>query len=154
MNLNKELLTIYMTASLYKFLRAANVGVPLRFMQMGDEKDQQVQDEVQIITDIDFIDRGGQSEFYALLHVQALVKTKIVPTDVYYHTRVKARMADVLDRIIPLMRVGGTDAVLYPKDTIGIMRRVPAEMITVTPTSVREPDGSLVQTCFEIQLCE
>lgn len=151
--MNHELLTIFSHASIHKFLKAAGIGVPLRFMQMGDEKDGQVQDEVQILIEIDFPDRGTAGETYALVWVKAFVKTKIVPSDVFYHTRVKARVADVLSRVIPLERIGGTDPLIYTKARVGILRKLPSETITINAVGNDTPDASLVETCYEVQLC-
>lgn len=151
--INNELLTIFTHASIHKFLRSAGIGVPLRFMQMGDEKDGQVQDEVQILINIDFPDRGGANETYALVWVKAFVKTKILPSDVFYHTRVKARVADVLNRVIPLLKIGGPDPLVYTKAQVGILRRLPSETLTINAVGNDTPDASLVETCYEVQLC-
>ena len=150
--MNLEQLTIYTTASIRKFLSQAGFGVPVTFLQQGDEKDVPQQDEVQILTTLSFPPRGTKNEVYGIVNIQAVVKTKIVPSDVYYHTRVKARAVDILSKPIPLLRVGGETAE-YDKSRWGILRKIPSETITVTPTSIDVPDASMVETFYEIQPC-
>lgn len=151
--MSNEELIIFTEASVRKFLSEANFGVPVTFLQQGDEKNPKVQDEVQILTSINLVPRGTKNEVYGVVNIQALVKTKIVATDVYYHIRVKARVVDVLSRVIPLCRYGGPDTRIYDKTQWGILRKIPSESITVTPTSIDVPDASVVESFFEIHTC-
>jgi hypothetical protein len=151
--MNKEHLTIFTVASIRKFILAAGVGVPVRFMQQGDTGEANVQDEVQVLVNLQFPDRGTKNEMYGIVNITALVKTKIVPTDVYYHTRIKARVADVLDRVIPLLRIGGEDDLIYTKGQFGILRRVPTDTMTISATGEGNPDASVVEAFYEIQPC-
>lgn len=147
-----ELLVVYITASFREFMDAAGIGVPLRWLQQGQDE-QPIPDEVQFLTSIIFPRRGFANEEYALINVRAIVRTHVVETDVYYHTRVKARVAGVLQKDIPLLRIGGPDPVLYDGVQIGNLRKVPSETISVTPASIDVPDASCVDTVFELQLC-
>lgn len=157
MSLSIEAMTIYTLASLRKFLQASGIGVPVTFLQQGDEKDTTRQDEVQVLTSLQFPPRGGKNELYGIVNIQALVKTKIVSTDVYYHTRVKARVADILSKPIPLLKIGGEEpeqfGVVFDKSRWGVLRKIPSETITITPTSIDVPDASLVEVFYEIQPC-
>lgn len=148
-----EKLVIFTTASVRKYLSANSMGVPVTFLQQGDEKDKPVQDEVQILIGLDFPQRGSAGEVYGIVNIQAVVKTRIVPTDVYYHTRVKARVIGILDKAIPLLRIGGEDTRVYDKTQWGFLRRLPSETLRVTPTSIDVPDASLVEAFYEIQTC-
>jgi len=151
--IDKEYMTIYTTASIRKFISASGFGVPVTFLQQGDEKDTPQQDEVQILIAMEFPDRGSSTELYGIVNIRALVKTKIVPTDVYYHTRVKARVIGTLDKTMPLMKLGGEDTTLFDKSQWGLLRRLQTETFRVTPTSLDVPDSSLVEAFFEIQSC-
>jgi hypothetical protein len=147
-----EDLTIYTIASIRKYVSAAPIGVPVIWHQQAFEKDELRQDEVQILTSLTFPDRGSKTEIYGIVNLQALIKTKVVPTDVYYHTRLKARLLDVLYKVMPLYKVGGTEP-KYDKSQWGILRKIPSESITVTPTSIDVPDASVVEVFYEIQPC-
>lgn len=151
--IDTEHLVIFITASIRKYLSANSVGVPITFLQQGDEKDKAVQDEVQVITSIDLPKIGSRVETYAFVNLQCVVKTKIVPTDVYYHTRVKARLLGILDKSIPLLKIGGEGTLVYDKTQWGYLRRIPSETLRVTPTSIDVPDASLVEAFYEIQTC-
>lgn len=147
-----EDITIFTIASIRKYVSQAPIGVPLVWLQQAFEQDEKRQDEVQILTSLQFPPRGGKGEIYGIVNVQALVKTKVVSTDVYYHTRIKARLLDVLDKTIPLLRVGG-EPPKYDKSQWGILRRIPSESITITPTAIDVPDASVVEAFYEIQPC-
>lgn len=149
--ISKELLTIYSVASIRKYIEAAGVGIQVAYLQMGDNGEAKTQDEVQVTTAISFPRRGSATETYAIVNVTALVKTKIVPTDVYYHTRIKARVAEVLDKCIPVLKVGGLDAVLYDKSQVGILRRCPTETMTLHPAGIDIPDASVIEAYYEFQ---
>lgn len=152
-----EEMTIYTIASIRKCLSQAGFGVPVTFLQQGDERDTPQQDEVQILTHISFPPRGGKTELYGIVNIKAVVKTKIVASDVYYHTRVKARVADILSKPILLTRTGGKEpeqnGVVFDKTKWGVLRKIPSETITITPTSIDVPDASLVDVFYEIQPC-
>lgn len=148
-----EHLVIFTVASIRKYLSANTVGVPVTFLQQGDEKDKPVQDEVQVLTSIELPRTGSRIEQDGIVNLQCLVKTKIVPTDVYYHTRVKARLTGILDKVIPLYKIGGEDTRVYDKTQWGFLRRIPSDTIRITPTSIDVPDASLVEVFYEIQLC-
>lgn len=151
--MTKEELIIFITASFRKFLDQAGVGVPVRWLQQGEDGNPPVEDEVQVLTSLSFPERGSKNEDYAILNVQVLVKTKVVPTDVYYHTRVKARVVSLFDKLINVYKIGGEDLRIYDKTQAGILRRVPSETVTVTPTSIDVPDASIVEAFFEYQPC-
>lgn len=151
--ISRELITIFTIASIRKFIEAAGVGVPVLYMQMGDNGETPQEDEVQITTAIQFPNRGSATELYGIVNVTALVKTKIVPTDVYYHTRIKARVADVLDRTIPILRIGGTDLLVYTKSPVGILRRCPTDTMTLHPAGLDVPDATVIEAFYEIQEC-
>lgn len=151
--ISKEDMTIFTIASIRKFILAAGVGVPTVFLQQGDEREAPEQDEVQILTTITYPQRGTAGELYGMVNIQALVKTKIVPTDVYYHTRVKARMAGILDSTMPLYRIGGPDTIRFDKSQWGILRRLPTDHMKITVSSIDVPDASVVESYFEIQTC-
>lgn len=154
--ISRELLTIFQIASIRKFMEAAGVGVQVRYMQEGDNGEEKTQDEVQVSTAIDFVQRGSASELYSIVNITALVKTKIVPTDVYYHTRIKARVADVLSRVIPLYRIGGgptPDTSVYTRERFGILRPVPSETMTLRPAGLDVPDASVIEAFYEMQEC-
>lgn len=151
--ISKELLTIFSLASIRKYIEAAGIGVQATYMQMGDNGEATSQDEVQVTTSIQFPNRGSATEVYGIINVTALVKTRIVATDVYYHTRIKARVVDVLDKPIPLLRIGGTDTAVYDKSQIGILRRCPTETMTLHPAGLDVPDASVIEAFYEIQEC-
>lgn len=151
--MNKEQMVITLTASLRKYLAQAGVGVPIRWLQQGEDGQPQVEDEIQVLSSLRFPDRGAKNEDYAILNIQVLVKTKYVPTDVYYHTRVKARVVDLLDKAIPVYMIGGEDVRIYDKRQIGILRRLPSETLTITPEGIGVPNSSVVEAFFEYQAC-
>lgn len=151
--MTKEYLTIFLTASFRKYLDQAGVGVPINWLQQGNDGQEEVQDEVQVLTSIQFPERGFKNEDYAILNAQILVKTKVVPTDIYYHTRVKARVVGLMDKVIPVLAIGGDDTRIYTKEKIGILRRIPSETITVTPNGLDVPDSSIVEVFLEYQPC-
>lgn len=145
-----EDLTIWIDASVRKFILAAGVGIPARFTQQGDDGEAKVQDQVEFQVAITHNRTGSRGEIDVLVNVQAVVKTKVVPSDVYYHTRVKARVADVLDRVIPVLKIGDTK---YDKSQYGFLRRVPSETLTITPTSVEVSDASVIEAFYNLQEC-
>jgi hypothetical protein len=152
--MNKEHLIIWIVASIRKHLLSSDMGLPVRFIQQHVEQEPQITDTVQIlINGPDFPRIGSSKETYAYVKLEALAKTKVVSTDVYYHTRVKARVADVLSRDIPVLKIGGTDATVYDKSQIGFLRPVPTESLKITPVGVDVPDASLVESVFELKLC-
>lgn len=147
-----EDLTIFTIASIRKYVSQAPLGVPVVWLQQAFEKDEARQDEIQIVTSLEFPDRGAKNEIYGIVNLQALVKTKVIATDIYYHTRVKARLVDVLHKTIPLKKLGGSGSV-FDKSQWGILRKIPSESIKITPTSIDVPDASLVEVFYEIQPC-
>lgn len=151
--ISKELLTIFSIASIRKYIESAGVGVQVTYMQMGDNGEAASKDEVQITTSIEFPQRGSATETYGIVNITALVKTRIVATDVYYHTRIKARVAEILDKTIPLLRVGGTDASVYTKERVGILRRCPTDTMTLHPAGLDVPDATVIEAFYEIQEC-
>lgn len=154
--ISRELLTIFSVASIRKYMEAAGIGVQVTYMQEGDNGEVSSRDEVQVSTALNFIPRGSATELYGIVNITALVKTKIVPTDVYYHTRIKARVAEVLSHVIPLLRIGGGEApdlTIYTKAQVGILRPVPSETLTIRPAGLDSPDSSVIEAFYEMQEC-
>jgi hypothetical protein len=151
--MNNEDLTIFLTASFRKYMDQAGVGVPIRWLQQGEDGESQVEDEVQILTSFEFPRYGSKNEDYAIMNVSVLVKSKIVPTDPYYHTRIKARVAGLLQKVINVYKIGGDDIRKYDKSQIGILRKIPSETLKITPDGINTPESSVVETFLEFQAC-
>lgn len=147
-----EDILVFTEASIRKYFSQAPLGVPVVWLQEAFERDEERQDEVQILTRLEFPPRGGKNEIYGIVNIQAMVKTKVVATDIYHHTRTKARLLDVMDKPIPLKKLGGEDA-KFDKSQWGILRKIPTASFTVTPTSIDVPDASVVEAFYEIQPC-
>lgn len=144
-----EDLIIHCTASFRKYFDAAGVGIPIRYLQQGPDDDAKLEDEVQLISEFEFPPRGGRNEDYLLFTVRALVKTRQVPSDVYYHTRVKARVADILSRHVPVLLIGKPSSTTTQ---IGVLRPMPRDVLLLVPAAI-EPMASSVESTFEFQPC-
>lgn len=150
---NLEYLTIFVTASITKYLKGNEFGVPLVFKQQYLERDASTSDLIEVLIDgPDFSRKGSKNEQYGTVIVRLYVKTSYKPSDVYYHTRLKAKAIQILNTEIPLSRIGGTESI-YDKVIIGFLRPLPTERLVLTPVSVEEPDGSIVEAVFGIHLC-
>ena len=152
--ISKEYVMIFTEASIRKYLAAAGLGVPLVFFQQGDKSDTAGEDEIQILMSTSFPPRGTKNEIYAIVDLKALVRTKLIQSDIYRHVRLKARLVELLDKTIPLLKIGSDEKPeIYDKTQWGILRKIPSETIKVTPTSVDVPDASMVEVFYEVQLC-
>jgi hypothetical protein len=149
--LTLEDLTIFTMASMRKFYGMQNWGVPVTYLQQEEIGNVEVRDEVQLSVQLRFPHRGSVFEVYGLAFVRALVKTKVVPSDVYYHIRTKARATQILTETLPLLRTGGPDTTIFTGHQWGILRRVPSSTITVTASSIDVPNSSVVDAVYEIQ---
>lgn len=146
-----EDLTIWSLASLTKYFKGYNFGVPVKIIGQAPEKDDPKAHELRIIFDgPDFSRQGTKNERYGVIHVKVFVNTTYVPTDIYYHIRLKAKVAEAMMQEVPLQRLG---AETYDKAMVGILRPLPTESLTITTVSVEEPDASLVDGTFCIELC-
>jgi hypothetical protein len=148
--MTREDLTLYCTASFRKYFDACGIGLPVRYLQQGPEDEEKIEDEVQVIHAFEFPERGGRNEDYLLMHVRCLVKTKQVSTDIYYHTRLKARVADKLSRYISVLKIG---SVGLSKASVGQLRPLPSTTLMIEPAEVDNPNASVVETTFEFQSC-
>lgn len=123
----------------------------MRIRGQAPEKDEKTPHEIQIIFDgPDFNRQGTRDEKYGVIHIRVFVNTTYVPTDVYYHIRLKAKVAQAMLQEIPLLRLG---AQTYDKMLVGVLRPLPTESLTITTVGVEEPDASLVEGTFCIELC-
>jgi hypothetical protein len=148
---NHEELTLWSLASLTKYFKSRDFGVPVKIANQALEKDDPKPNELQIIFDgPDFVRIGTKNERYGVIHVRVFVNTTYVPTDIYHHIRLKAKVAEAMMQEVPLQRLG---AATYDKAVVGFLRPVPTESVTITTISVEEPDASLVAGTFCIELC-
>lgn len=149
--LNLEDLTIFTMASMRSFYDKQDWGIPVTYLQQEEIGNVDVKDEIQIQTQLRFPQRGAKDEAYGLVFVRALIKTRPMPTDVYYHVRAKARVTQILSEVIPLKRLGGTDMTIFNGRQCGILRRLPTNTITVTPAAIDVPNASIADAVYEIQ---
>lgn len=148
---NHEDLTIWTIASISKYFKSREFGVPVILGQQAKEKDAPTPSNLQIIVDgPDFNRKGTKNERYGVVHVRIFVNTTYVPTDIYHHTRLKAKAAEAMQHEIPLLRIGSPT---YDKMIVGFLRPLPTESIMITVTSIEEPDASLVEGSFCLELC-
>lgn len=149
--LNLDDLTIFTLASMRSFYEKQDWGIPVTYLQQEELGNVNVKDEIQIQSQLTFPERGAKYEVYGLVFVRAFVKTRNIPSDVYYHTRAKARVTQILGETIPLLRVGGPDLTRFTGHQWGILRRLPSSTIKVTPTAIDVPNASVVDVVYEIQ---
>lgn len=151
--INLENLTIYVIASLTNYLKGVGFGIPVIFDQQMLEKNPNTPDNLEVLFDgPNFNRKGSSNETYGTVGVRILVKTTMKPTDVYYHTRIKGRVVEALDKNIQLKRIGGSGSD-FDKMIIGLLRPLKTDIMTVTPISIVEPDGSIVERVFSVDLC-
>lgn len=148
--MTREDLILYCTASFRKYFDACGIGLPVRYMQQGPEDEDKIEDEVQVIFGYEFPDWGSRNEMYMILNVRCLVKTKQVPTDIYYHTRLKARVVDKLSRYINVTMIGSPG---LSKSQVGQLRPLPSSTLMADPAQVDNPNASVVEAVFEFQSC-
>lgn len=146
-----EDLTIWAIASLTKYFKTQEFGLPVSFKQQAPEQDDPNANNIQIMLEgPDFSRAGTKNERYGVVHVRVFINTQYVPTDIYFHTRLKAKVISSMQQEIPLQRIGAES---YDKMLVGVLRPIPSQSVTVTAVSVEEPDGSLVEGTFCIELC-
>lgn len=151
MAFNREELTIWSLASLTAYFKSREFGVPVKFAQQAPEQDDPKPNELQIVFNgPDFSRKGTRNETYGVIHVRVFVNTTYVPTDIYHHIRLKAKVAEAMTQEILLKRVGSAT---YDKMIVGKLRPIPTESLKITTVSVEEPDGSLVEGTFCIEVC-
>lgn len=151
MAFDHEELTLWSLASLTAYFKSREFGVPVEIAQQAPEKDATAPHKLQIIFDgPDFSRKGTRNERYGLIHVRVFVNTTYVPTDIYYHTRLKAKVAQAMQQEVPLKRIG---AATYDKMIVGKLRPVKTESVKITATSVEEPDGSVVEGTYCLEIC-
>jgi hypothetical protein len=146
-----EELTIWTHATLSAFLRKQDFGLPVVMKTQAEEKDTPNAENVQVLIDgPDFSRRGTRNERLATVFVKLYVNTAYKPTDVYHHVRVKARIIEAVSQDIPLKRFATQN---FDGMIVGKLRPLPTESITVTTVSVDEPDGSLVEVAYCLEIC-
>jgi len=150
---SREDISIWAAASLTKYLKGYPFGLPLIFKQQAREKDAPTKDYIEVIFDgPNFRNVGTKNEQIGTIGVQVMVMTTYTPTDIYYHTRIKARAIEALSNTVRLQRIGGEEA-KFDKVIVGLLKPVPTTTIMVTPVATEEPDASLVEALFSIELC-
>lgn len=151
MAFSNEELTLWSLASLTQYLKSRDFGVPVEFAQQAPEKDDPKAHKLFVVFDgPDFSRAGTKNERYGVVHVRVFVNTTYVPTDVYYHIRLKAKVAEAMSQEVPLKRIG---AATYDKMVVGKLRPIPTEALKITTVSVEEPDGSLLEGTYCIEVC-
>lgn len=146
-----EELTIWSIASMTKFFKERDFGVPVEIKQQSLEKDAKVPNKLEIIFDgPDFSRSGTKNERHGVIHVKIFIHTTYVPTDIYAHLRLKAKVADAMSQEITLYRMG---AATYNMMMVGTLAPLKTESLRITTVSVEEPDGSLVEGTYCIKLC-
>jgi hypothetical protein len=146
-----EELTIWTIASLTKYFREREFGVPVIFDNQAREKDERTADNIQILFDgPDFRRSGTMNERLGVVHVKIFLNTSYVPTDIYHHLRLKAKVSEAMHQEIPLMRLSTKN---YDRMIVGFLRAIPTRAVTVTTISIEEPDASLVEGTFCVDLC-
>lgn len=145
---------IFTEASIRKYLQNAGFGVPTVFLQQGDKSSDVNEDQIQFLMWHSFPPRGSKNETYGVVNLKAIVRTKVISTDAYRHLRIKSRLVELLAKTIPLLKIGSEEhPEIYDKTQWGILRKIPSETITVTPTSIDVPDASLVEVFYEVLPC-
>lgn len=125
--------------------------MPAIFPQHASETDQKVDACVEFLVEGPNFNRiGSARENYALLKLDALVKSKIVNSDIYWHQRILGRVVDMLDKPIPIYKIGDAK---FDKSYAGILRPMPSSSTPVTPTGVKEPNHTLVTQVYELEVC-
>lgn len=146
-----EELTIWAHATLTAYFKKQEFGLPVVMKTQAAEKDTPNAENVQILIDgPDFSRRGTRNERMAIVFVKIFVNTAYKPTDIYHHVRVKARVVEAVSKEIPLKRFATEN---FDGMIVGKLRPVPTESITVTTVSVDEPDGSLVEATYCLEIC-
>lgn len=151
MAFSNEELTLWSLASLTAYFKSREFGAPVEIAQQAPEKEDPKPNVVQIVFDgPDFSRKGTKNERYGVVHVRVFVNTTYVPTDIYHHIRLKAKVAEAMSQEVPLKRIG---AATYDKMVVGKLRPIPTESLKITTVSVEEPDGSLVEGTYCIEVC-
>jgi hypothetical protein len=146
-----EELTIWSHATLTAYLKKQELGLPVVMKTQAVEKDTANAENVQVLIDgPDFSRRGTRNERLAVVFVKIYVNTAYKPSDIYHHLRVKARVVQAVSQDIPLKRFATAN---FDGMIVGKLRPVPTESITVTTVSVDEPDASLVEVAYCIEIC-
>jgi hypothetical protein len=147
----QEELTLWIHASLNKFINQADFGVPRRLFMQGREKEAETEDEIQIIIkNMNFPRIGTKNEIYCIINLEAIVKTRRVDSDIYYHQRVKARAGSILNQEIPIYKIGDPK---YNKARVGLLRPVPSQTLGIGSLSSEEPFLSRITVVLEFHSC-
>ena len=147
-----EDVTIWIEASIRKYFQSAGLGLPVTFLQQGEEKEPDTsKGKINILTTgPNFINQGSRGEIYALVMVECFIETPFIDSDVFYHQRIKARVLECMQKPIPVKRVGHTS---YDKSEYGFLKQVPTESIDIFPVSVKNPVSTSVVQSYKLELC-
>lgn len=143
-------LFLWVTASTRKYFDAQPFGIQKIYLQAYSENDKPARDQVEILIEgPDLKVSGTKSEQGTLIvWCKLIVKTTYCETDIYYHNRIKARVAESLNKNIPVARSGyvGCD-----NKVIGFLK--PMETLSLTPVNTDEPDISVIDRAYLLELC-
>lgn len=146
-----EDLTIWVTASLTKALKGYPFGVPVIIKTQALEKNEPTPSWLEVIIDgPEFKRDGTKNERYGIVHVDIMVHTTYVPTDIYNHLRLRAKVIEFLEAVLPLIKVG---AISYNGARVGSLVPLKTDSIKVTTVSTGEPDAALINATYCIDLC-
>lgn len=144
--------TIWTFASIRKFIKQVDPGVPVEYLQQGNEPEPRTHPaRVQLlISGPDFMRVGSRNEVYAVVKLDVHIESDLVDNDIYYHTRIKARFADIMSRTIPIYKIGSPE---YDKSSAGVLRPQPTESIIILPTGLKKPDSTLITQFYLLEKC-
>jgi hypothetical protein len=146
-----EDVTVWIIASINKYLYGYPFGVPVVVNQQARERDNTKKDWLEVnLIGPNFSEYGTKNELLGQMSIEVFINTTYVPTDIYHHLRLKAKVADALVQNIPILRLGTPQA---DKAIVGYLCPIKTELLTVTPVSVEEPDGSIATKTYSIDLC-
>ena len=158
--MSKTDLTVWIVASIFKYIKTANLGLPVKFKQIPDEaepitvtiKDGKDHDaEVQfVIFGPNYPRVGSSKEVYAEVTLQATLKNKAVPSDLFYHHRIKGKLAEVMAKSIPVSKIGNLS---YDKTQVGFLAPVPTESIELMPVESEVQEVTFVTQTYKLEVC-
>lgn len=159
--MNKEDLTVWIIASIYKHIRFSDLGLPAKFKQIPAEAERDTltikgapaDAEVQfVIFGPNYPRIGSANETYAEVTLQAALKNRVVPTDLFYHHRIKGRLAETMGKCIKINKIGDTDP-KYDKTQAGVLVPVPTETLSIMPVESEVEQVTFVTQTYKLEIC-
>lgn len=148
-----ESLAFNSIASIVKYFKTANIGLPIEILQTTEEVEPDSHPgRVQLlISGPDFNRDGTRGEYYADIMLQAYISSQVIPNDIYFHARIKARMIGIMEQVIPIYDM---NAVGSPKPQVAIIVPMKHESIQVMPAVIQPKHASTIVRQYTLEVCQ